>query len=86
MKKCKAVLVMVSILLSVFILPFTAQAKETDCIVTESSDTTISPRADVIVFKFRVYNGILQYRRWNETWGYWVDDKWMDIGPYEPNE
>lgn len=36
-------------------------------------------RADVIVKKYRVFNGVLQYRRWNETRGYWVDKKWITM-------
>lgn len=36
-------------------------------------------RADVIVKKYRVFNGVLQYRRWNETRGYWVDKKWITL-------
>ena len=35
-------------------------------------------RADVIVTKFRWYEGRLQYRHWNETRGYWVDPYWID--------
>jgi len=38
-----------------------------------------STRADVIVKKYRVYNGKRQYRRWNETRGKWVDSEWIDI-------
>lgn len=34
--------------------------------------------ADVIVVKTRYYNGKLQYRRWNETKGIWVDSSWID--------
>ena len=36
-------------------------------------------RADVIVKKYRVFNGVLQYRRWNETRGYWVNKKWITM-------
>ncbi len=36
-------------------------------------------RANVIVKKYRVFNGVLQYRRWNETRGYWVDKKWITM-------
>lgn len=36
-------------------------------------------REDVIVKKYRVFNGVLQYRRWNETRGYWVDKKWITM-------
>lgn len=62
------------------LLPLSVSAKESnnaqECTVTISE---ISPRADVIVVKFRIYNGVLQYRRWNETWGYWVDPYWKNV-------
>ena len=38
----------------------------------------IMPLADVIVLKTREYQGRLQYRRWNETKGVWVDPYWID--------
>lgn len=34
---------------------------------------------DVIVYKYRMWNGKVQYRRWNKTKGYWVDANWIDI-------
>lgn len=37
----------------------------------------IEPQADVIVVKWRVYNGVRQYRRWNETKQCWVDSNWI---------
>lgn len=39
----------------------------------------IQPRADVIETKYRLYNGVLQYRRWNATRNYWVDPYWIDM-------
>lgn len=36
-------------------------------------------RADVIVTMYRVNNHKVQYRRWNETRGYWVDPDWIDL-------
>ncbi len=36
----------------------------------------------MIVKKYRVSNGVLQYRRWNETRGYWVDKKWITMDEY----
>ena len=39
----------------------------------------IAPYADVIVLKTRIHNGVLQYRHWNETRGYWVEDDWTDL-------
>ena len=44
-----------------------------------SSKSTIAPYADVIVYKYRIENGKQQYRRWNETRGYWVDPYWIDV-------
>ena len=55
------------------IMPISSEATDA------SSETTISPRVDVIVMKYRVYNGVLQCRRWNETWGYWVDPFWIVV-------
>lgn len=34
---------------------------------------------DSIVYKFRVNNGVKQYRRWNETKKCWVDPYWINI-------
>ena len=34
---------------------------------------------DVIVYKFRTYNGKRQYRRWNDSKGCWVDPDWIDM-------
>lgn len=34
---------------------------------------------DKIVVKTRVYNGVRQYRRWNETKQCWVDPKWINM-------
>lgn len=39
----------------------------------------IQPRADVIETKYRLHNGVLQYRRWNATRNYWVDPYWIDM-------
>lgn len=49
-----------------------------------SADSTIGggtaePQGDVIVIKYRTYNGVLQYRRWNETQQCWVDPDWINV-------
>ena len=43
------------------------------------NDIGVAPYADEIVMKFRVHNNKVQYRRWNQTRGYWVDKKWIDL-------
>lgn len=41
----------------------------------------IQPRAAVIETKYRIntVTGKIQYRRWNATYGYWVDPDWIDL-------
>ena len=34
---------------------------------------------DKIIYKYRVHNGKLQRRRWNETKQCWVDPEWRDV-------
>lgn len=46
---------------------------------SDDGNSIIVPYADVIVTKTRIYNGKQQYRRWNETRGYWVDPYWIDL-------
>lgn len=47
---------------------------------TSDGGENISRRFDdVIVTKYRLYNGKMQYRRWNETTGTWVDPYWIDL-------
>lgn len=36
-------------------------------------------RADVIVIMTRTFNGVRQYRRWNQTRNKWVDSYWRDM-------
>lgn len=43
------------------------------------SDGGSVARADVIVTKYREYKGVLQYRRWNQTQGVWVDPYWITM-------
>ena len=60
-------------------LPAYAAVADIPPATTAEEGEGIEPRADVIVFKYRIYNGVYQYRRWNETKGYWVDPYWIDV-------
>ena len=64
----------------VYLLPVSA---ENVCVSYQTAEAnehpSVIPYADVIVKKYRVKNGILQYRRWNETEGCWVDPYWIDM-------
>ena len=39
------------------------------------------PNADVIIWKYRVNNGVAEKRRWNVTKGVWVDPAWIVVDP-----
>lgn len=81
MKKFLAIIALLSILMSVGALPaFAAQADETLPGVTYevSEESEVEPRADVIVWRYRTYNGVLQKRRWNETKQTWYDPYWIN--------
>ena len=56
-----------------------AFAANVPSVPTSGGESEIVPYADVIVYKYRIANGRKQYRRWNETRGYWVDPYWIDI-------
>lgn len=45
--------------------------------VSEGNDKM--ERADVIEYRFRTYNGVNQYRRWNATQNRWVDPDWINV-------
>lgn len=46
---------------------------------TMSTNTSIGPRADIIIRKYRVFDGVVQYRRWNKTQCEWADDDWINL-------
>lgn len=61
------------IMFSSFSLQVFAKEETTKVIQEEQENETIVPMADVIETIYRIYNDKLQCRRWNKTWGYWVD-------------
>ena len=74
----RKLIIILLIVLSLFTACLPAYAAEAEAPETSASESVVEPRADVIVYKYRVYNGVPQYRRWNETRGYWVDPYWID--------
>ncbi len=52
---------------------------EQPTIAVSTGISEIVPHADQIVIYTRTHNGKRQYRRWNETRGYWVDPDWIDM-------
>lgn len=52
---------------------------DSSALESSADSTSIQPRADKIVIKWRRgSHGQLQYRRWNQTKLKWVDDEWID--------
>ncbi|MEG0835029.1 MAG: hypothetical protein RR413_06255 [Christensenellaceae bacterium] len=39
---------------------------------------TINPKAEELVWYYRLHNGVYQRRLWNLTWGYWVTE-WANV-------
>lgn len=80
----KKLLIVAAVCASLFVVDPTVNvsAAEVEQDVQEQSvqnDIGVAPCADEIVTKFRAYNGKVQYRRWNQTRGYWVDKHWINL-------
>ena len=80
----KKLLIVAAVCASLFVVGPTVNvsAAEVEQDVQEQSvqnDIGVAPCADEIVTKFRMLNGHLQYRRWNQTRGYWVDKHWINL-------
>ncbi len=76
MRKIKKILV--TIAAGVVILnTFNAASISADAAAYNTDDGVCMPYADEIETKWRINRGVLQYRRWNATRGYWVDPDWI---------
>lgn len=76
----KKVFVLLAVIFTIAVSPIqSTQACETNAVMQMNKKQANVQRADVIVKKFRVYNGVTQYRRWNETRSCWVDPDWIDF-------
>ena len=80
----KKLLIVAAVCASLFVVMPTASvnAAEVEGDVQEQSvqnDIGVAPCADEIVTKFRLNKDKLQYRRWNQTRGYWVDKHWISL-------
>ena len=73
MRKLKMAVLILTTILAVSV-PFTVFAEPAESNVTDNSRYA----SEVIETKFRIYNGVLQYRRWNATRGVWVDPYWIN--------
>ncbi len=74
--------IVLSLLLSLIIpckADMTNAASVSNEMTSEISNGYISFYADAIQTKYRVYNGKLQYRRWNYSKQCWVDSYWRNL-------
>ncbi len=77
----KRALVLLTMIFTVMISPMQSlQVNGGNAVVQDNREIAGMQRADVIVKKYRHYHSVMQYRRWNETQGYWVDPDWIDMG------
>lgn len=76
----KKAIIIIAFLFAITISPMqTVQASEYDVEVEICLNKGGMQRADIIVKKYRLHNGVMQYRRWNETRGCWVDSDWINV-------
>ena len=45
----------------------------------EKAIVTDSTKGDQIIIKYRISNGILQYRHWNASRNCWVEPDWINV-------
>ncbi len=79
MKTAVLLVCMITTLSSVQLPNQVNQVSQVSQVQLQSSNDLIMPCADVIKRIYRMSHGILQYRSWNETWGYWVEPDWINI-------
>jgi hypothetical protein len=77
----KKILCALFVILSM-VQPVSATIALEDAVAVERANEIMNAknqRKDVIEYRFRTYNGIKQYRRWNVTQNKWVDDRWINL-------
>ena len=79
MKKIISLLFAAVLTLTLFSVTAFAANEDSSVLSKKTSDMVITPYADVVIKVYRNNNGVIQYRRWNETRGYWVDPYWINL-------
>lgn len=77
-KKLGAILLASMMVIS---LPITARAESTEEIIMINSTefAGVTTRVNSIIYKYRIYKGKLQYRRWDNAKLCWIDSYWITI-------
>lgn len=77
--KVKKSLILLSAIASISTVPFNCLAAnkvEISVDVEENNEQIFT--SDIIIVKYRLYEGKKQYRRWNATKQCWIDPDWID--------
>lgn len=78
MKKCITLFLLLMLLSVTLTVPVSAaEDTEIETVATQSTNGSMQPYADVIVTKYRYYQGKRQYRNWNQTRNCWVEPDWI---------
>ena len=81
MKKCITLFLLLMLLSVTLTVPVSAaEDTEIETVATQSTNGSMQPYADVIVTKYRYYQGKRQYRNWNQTRNCWVEPDWITYG------
>ena len=80
MKKNIRVLIVGLLLASTLVVPAFAAVPSLsqDALSSQASSGDITPYKDELIMYYRIHNGVTQYRIWNATRGYWVND-WTNL-------
>lgn len=78
MKRKQKILAILLVTLTFFSAGMPTLAAEAPQSKSIASSEEITPRADVIEWKYRQYNGQIQARQWNATRNCWIGE-WITI-------
>lgn len=74
----KFYILIAALLLSINVMTIDTKAADTGNTDVQTEIEMSTRSVDEIVKKYRYYNGVRQYRRWNVTKGVWVDPYWIN--------
>lgn len=78
-RKIVSCIIYVLLMNTICLLPVSAFEKVPEQVNINVIGESITTFADVIEIRYRTYNGVRQYRRWNRTKNRWVDPYWINI-------
>lgn len=75
------VITVIFLVIPILMIAYTKEIYGNERIIVTISQNKedVAVRGDVIIIKFRTYNGHKQYRHWNVTQNCWVESDWIDL-------